>query len=160
LSFVKNYGSSIRRFLVATVTGLWLGGFTFYAAVVIKVGEEVLGDHRPVGFITQEVSRSLNAIGVLALVLLLWNMIAVWTSSSRWTKHSLTVSWIVMATAQLCLFAIHPMLDGTLSSSGQEILNYNGFIGLHRAYLAVSTAQWCAGLLHVWCLVIAACSFE
>jgi hypothetical protein len=153
LNFVNDYGSAVRRFLVATVTGLWLGGFTFYAAVVIKVGEEVLGSHRPIGFVTQEVSRWLNAIGIVAVVLLLWNMVAVWTTSSRWTKFGLAFTWTVMMTGLVCLFAIHPMLDGTLSSNGQEILDYNRFIGLHRAYLTVSTAQWCAGLLHVWCLV-------
>lgn len=149
----RNLFLAIRRFLVATALGLWLGGFTFYSAVVIHVGTDVLGDHRPVGFITQRVSDWLNLIGAIALLLALWNMAANWPTAARWKRALLALSWLVMAIALAALVVLHCSLDGALNVDSQEIVNYKEFLWLHRAYLAISTAQWGAGLLHVFCLL-------
>src|SRR5438128_2634153 len=51
---LTRYLIALRRFLAACGLAVWLGGFTFYGAVVIPMGEQVLGSHRPVGFITQQ----------------------------------------------------------------------------------------------------------
>src|SRR5438105_223696 len=104
---LRRYCSTARRFLVATSTGLWLGGFTFYGAVVIHVGAEVLGDHRPVGFITQEVSQWLNVAGAVALAALLWNMAADWGLQPRLRKLALAATWTAMAAGLLALVVIH-----------------------------------------------------
>jgi len=149
----SNLITAIRRFLVASALGLWLGGFTFYSAVVIHVGTDVLGDHRPVGFITQRVSNWLNLIGAIALLLSLWNMAAIWPAAGRWKRGFLALSWLAMAIALAALVILHRSLDGVLNTDSQEIVNYKEFLWLHRGYLAVSTAQWGAGLLHVFCLL-------
>ncbi len=145
--------TAIRRFLVAAALGLWLGGFTFYSAVVIHVGTDVLGDHRQVGFITQRVSNWLNLIGAVALVLAFWNMAAIWRMAARGTRAVLGATWLVMAISLAALVVLHRSLDGVLNTNLQEIVNYDEFLWLHGAYLAVSTVQWGAGLLHVFCLV-------
>jgi hypothetical protein len=146
--------AAIRRFLVASALGLWLGGFTFYSAVVIHVGTDVLGDHRQVGFITQRVSNCLNLIGAIALVLMLWNMAAMWATAARWKRAALGATWVFMTVSLAALVVLHRSLDGVLDAGSQEITSYDEFLWLHRAYLAVSTAQWGAGLLHVYCLVL------
>lgn len=151
---LSRYADPMRRFVVATTTGLWLGGFTFYGAVVIHVGAEVLGDHRPVGFITQEVSRWLNVACAVALAALLWNLAADWAALPPLRRFGLATTWAAMAAALVALVVLHPILDRHLDRESQEIVEYNQFLWLHRAYLAVSTAQWGAGLCHVWCLLL------
>jgi len=151
---LARYFITLRRFLAACGLAVWLGGFTFYGAVVIPMGEKVLGSHRPVGFITQQVSEWLNLIGVVALVLLLANLAAEWRGLNGWRKFVLAGTWLIMALGLVALFALHPALDAVLERESQEIVNYHHFLWLHRAYLAISTAQWAAGLLHVWCLLL------
>src|SRR5437764_15421395 len=65
-----------RRFLVLAALMFWQGGFTFYAAVVVPVGQHVLGSHAAQGFITREVTRYLNLAGAAALVFLVWDVAA------------------------------------------------------------------------------------
>jgi hypothetical protein len=146
--------TTIRRFLVAAALGLWVGGFTFYSAVVIHVGTNVLGDHRQVGFITQRVSNWLNLIGAFALVLALWNMAAIRAGAARWRRAALAVTWLFMTLSLAALVVLHRSLDGVLDAGSQEITSYDEFLWLHRAYLAVSTAQWGASLLHSFCLLL------
>ena len=43
----------LRRFLVLIALFFWQGGFTFYAAVVVPVGQQVLHSHLRQGFVTQ-----------------------------------------------------------------------------------------------------------
>jgi hypothetical protein len=154
LQFLCSDIGTVRRFLVATTTGLWLGGFTFYSGIVIHVGAEVLGDHRPVGFITQEVSRWLNLAGAVALAALLWNMVATWGTQPRLRKACLAATWAAMTAGLAALVVLHLFLDRHLDRASQEIVEYNQFLWLHRAYLAISTAQWGAGLCHVWLLML------
>ena len=56
----------MRRFLVILAIGFWLGGFTFYASVVIHTGHRVFGSRLEVGFLTQQVTRWLNVSSVVA----------------------------------------------------------------------------------------------
>ena len=49
---------------------LWWGGLTFYAAVVVPTGVEVLGGAAEQGFITQRVSNIINLLGALTLAVL------------------------------------------------------------------------------------------
>ena len=42
---------TLRRYLVVLAFAFWQGGFTFYAGVVIWVGNRVMGSEREVGFI-------------------------------------------------------------------------------------------------------------
>ena len=65
--------TTIRRFLVLAALGYWQGGFTFYSAVVVRVGEEVLGSSREQGFVTRRVTNYLNAAGLVALPLCAWD---------------------------------------------------------------------------------------
>ena len=143
---------TIRRFLYLAAVAMWLGGFTFYGAVVIPAGMKVLGSHLRQGFITQQVTQSLNLIGAIALPILLWNAVAAWPERGRLLRLGLALTWIVMALIQIELFALHPMLDRLLDPHARAILDDDRFDLLHRVYLVSSTAQWVAGIVHAWCV--------
>ena len=74
----KDHAEVGRRFLVVLALGFWLGGFTFYAGVVIHAGHRVFGSARETGFLTQQVTTWLNFSGWLALAILFWNGLAAW----------------------------------------------------------------------------------
>jgi hypothetical protein len=150
------YIIGLRRFLAASGLALWQGGFTFYGAVVIPMGVEVLRDHVQVGFITQRVTQWLNLIGAAALVLLLVELAANWPSLGSWRKFGLASTWLAMALGLVALFALHPALDALLEPNSQNIVDYDRFLFLHRVYLGISTIQWSAALLHAWCLLLPA----
>ena len=40
---LRDFMEAFRRFLVIAVVAFWLGGFTFYASVVIHTGHRVFG---------------------------------------------------------------------------------------------------------------------
>jgi hypothetical protein len=149
----KFHDGTVRRFLFIQAVAFWIGGFTFYGSVVIPTGIKVLGGHVRQGFITQQVTGWLNLAGLVALPIILWNTLAIWSTRGRWTRWTLAATWAFMAAVQLELFLLHPALDRLLDQHTREILDYDRFDLLHRIYLISSSIQWAAGILHVWCAV-------
>lgn len=131
----------LRRFLVLQLLAVWQGGFFFYAAVVVPTGTDVLGATTQ-GSVTARVTDWLNAIAVVSLLLLAWEMR---TSGSRprWA------CWIVMSIAQIVLFAVHQRLEEMMDPDRLYVVEA-GFYGVHRVYLIASTVQWAAALAFVW----------
>jgi hypothetical protein len=136
--------TAVRQFVVILAVALWLGGFTFYAAVVVPTGAEVLGGNEEQGFVTQVVTRHLNWIALAALLILLWNVIAE-------RDKLLLATWLGMLLAQLALLAIHPRLDAMLDPATHDIAAQFHF--LHEVYLWIAAIQWGLGLAHIWCLL-------
>jgi hypothetical protein len=128
---------------------LWWGGLTFYAAFVVPTGVEVLGGETEQGFVTQRVSNIINLLGALTLAVLVWNAAASWHAMGRTTKAVLLTSWIVMAGAQLVLFAVHPRLDAMLDAQAHSIIDPSSFHPLHEFYLTIVSVEWFAGLAHL-----------
>src|SRR5207247_5841896 len=83
---VRECAPITRRFLVIVALGFWLGGFAFYAGVVIHTGHRVFGGMRETGFLTQQVTGWLNVSGVAALTILFWNALANWKCQGDWLK--------------------------------------------------------------------------
>jgi hypothetical protein len=54
------------------------GSLNTCSTVVIHTGHRVLGGLLEVAFVTQRVTSWLNLIGAVALLILLWNVIAPW----------------------------------------------------------------------------------
>src|SRR4051794_20888768 len=92
------------RALCLLALSVWMGGFTFYSAVVIPVLHDTLGS-LDTGNVTRQVTDSLNAIGVVTLVL--W-WAAAWversTGSARQRRTRLT---LLSATTALLLGLIY-----------------------------------------------------
>jgi hypothetical protein len=137
----------LRRFLVLAALFFWQGGFTFYASVVVPVGQDVLG-HLRQGFITRQVTVYLNLAGLAALALLSWDLLAQADPQPRrrWARRSL---WLVMLLTLAALFAMHGRLDEQLQRRGFLVLDPEAFRPLHRTYLWISTVQWAAAILYL-----------
>jgi len=146
----KVWEGTVRRFVFFAAVAFWLGGFTFYSGVVIPIGSRILGGHLRQGLITQEVSRWLNVSAAVALVVMVWDMWALWRDATKVNRRVLATTWIAMAVLQVGLFGLHPAMDGLVDLSRGEILDQARFDVLHHIYLWGVSVQWGAGVIHVW----------
>ena len=138
----------VRRFLILAALSFWQGGFTFYAAVVVPVGQEELGSHREQGFITRQVTNFLNLAGAAALVPLAWDAAAA-EDRQAWRRKLRWLALVGMAVTLGVLIWLHPRLDALLDTETREILHHRVFRREHRWYLWVSTVQWGFALLYL-----------
>lgn len=120
---------------------LWWGGLTFYALVVVPIGTDLFGSIEQ-GFITQQVTNWLNAIGLGALTLLLWNLIVT-------RSRLLAVTWFAMALSLGALSLLHLRLDALLGGDVEAPSIDVDFYDIHRVYLLVTATQWLAQALHL-----------
>jgi hypothetical protein len=140
----------LRRFLVLIALMFWQGGFTFYAAVVVPVGQSVLQSHLEQGFITRQVTTYLNVAGAAALLCLAWDGVASKdpVASRRRVRW---IAWLCMALSLAVLIWLHGVLDGLMDAETRSLLDGRSFRSLHRVYLWISTLQW--GCAVVYCFV-------
>ncbi len=131
-----------------------MGGFTFYALIVIPTAERVLDSMRDTGFITQQVTRWLNLIGTGVLLILLW-LPAGWRKQPPRLRFGLATTWVVMLMAQVGLFVTHPLIDRFLEVQGHKLHHYEQFVKMHTVYLVFATVQWSAALLQIWLMLMA-----
>src|SRR4051812_15581022 len=103
----------LRRVLVLAALLFWQGGFTFYGAVVVHVGRDVLGSHTPQGFVTRRVTNYLNLAGALALPILAWDAAAAGDRSPA-RRRLRWAAWAGMAVTLAVLAWMHPRLDALL----------------------------------------------
>lgn len=132
------------------VLAMWMGGFTFYAEIVIPTASHVLGSHRQVGFITQQVTHWLNLIGIAALAVFLWNLLAEWPRQPARRRLCLAGAWATMLLSHVGLFATHPFIDRLLDAQTRGISDFDRFENLHTVYLGFATLQWFAALFYAW----------
>ena len=144
---------TLRRYLTVIALMFWLGGFTFYASVVVPIGMEVLkaGGLRQ-GFITRRVTTDLNVAAAVSLAVLLAEILLTGDPSRR-RRWARLVLWAVMALCQVGLFVGHAYLDARLQVKGMIILDPETFQPAHRLYLWTHTVQWGAGLLFIWLML-------
>jgi hypothetical protein len=135
----------LRRFLVLIALFFWQGGFTFYASVVVPIGQLVF-DHLRQGFVTRQVTLYLNLAGAAALLLLAWDVLAA-RDRLRWRRWSRLLLWAGMLLALMILHWLHGRLDELLVPKGRIILDEEAFRPQHRLYLWISSVQWAGGLL-------------
>jgi hypothetical protein len=152
---IRFYLEIVRRYLVVLAVSFWLGGFTFYSVVVIHTAHRVLDSMLETGLITQRVSGWLNLIGVGALVILLWDVFALWRIKAKWMRWVLVSLWVVMAGVQVWLFLLHPNLDRQIDLETRDLVNRMQFRSVHTFYVTLSTVQWAAGLVYVFCALCA-----
>ena len=141
----------LRRYLTILLLAMWMGGFTFYALIVIPTATKVLGNERQVGFTTQQVTHWLNLIGIVAILVFLWNAVAAGNGQTRWRRRGLMLAWGVMVLAHIGLFATHSVMDGLLDSKAFKVHDYDHFVNLHTTYLGFATTQWVAALSTCGC---------
>ena len=138
--------AQLRRFSVLIALLFWQGGFTFYAAVVVPIGQEELGSHESQGFITRRVTNYLNLAGAIALVPLAWDM-AVLRDPSTWRRWGRRLTWGSMLLLLAALVWLHAHLEAFLDLEVREVIDHRQFRPAHRWYLWLSTLQWSCGLV-------------
>ena len=143
----------IRFLSVVLLFAVWFGGFTFYALAVVPTGHHVLRSKVRQGFITQQVTNKLNALGVVTLAALAWQIIAVRRAKSRRWFRVASMSWAALAGTLVVLFCLHPHLDALLDPTARSVMDDQKFYALHRWYLIVATMQWLAGMVHAGTLL-------
>jgi hypothetical protein len=137
------------RVVVALLFAIWWGGFTFYAAVAVPIGQRILGSATAQGFVTQPVTDRLNVIATIVIAVLCWNLVFARRGTSPTVRRVLVVSWAVLALAQVALIVLHPRLDAMLDMTTRSIAaDHAVFYATHRVYLLVATAQWLAAIVH------------
>jgi hypothetical protein len=136
----------LRRLLVLAGLFFWQGGFTFYAAVVVPVGQQVLGSHFDQGLITRQVTNYLNLAGGIALLLLAWDAAA---GRQSFRKRGLRWGCLLgMGLALALLVWLHLRLDALFAPDESRLLDRQAFRSLHRLYLWISTIQWALALVY------------
>lgn len=141
-----------RRYLLIQTLALTFGGFLFYAGIVIPAATDVLGSTTQ-GFVTRRVTNSLNALGAVSTVLLVWDLIALRRARSSATNKTLLFASACIGLFTLLLVWLHIRLDGMLDPSDMTVADSSLFYLLHRVYLWVSTLQWLASLIAMWIVV-------
>jgi hypothetical protein len=139
----------VFRSVLIWALAVWLGGFTFYSAVVIPVLHDQLGSPTETGLVTQRVTDVLNFIGFVVIVVA-WIGVGLersWARPDRWTTG---LSLALLSATSVCLIALlalHRVMDRMMISDSMT-----GFYSLHRVYLWVSVLQWLAnlGLMAAW----------
>ena len=135
--------TSIFRLLFVVALSIYIGGFTFYSAVVIPVLHDRLESSLETGLITQRVTDVLNLLGVVTLSLgwCVYGLSAV--SGVRSDRGSRFKIWplVISSICLVVLLVLHRVLDRKLETS-----TFSGFYPYHRAYLWTSTVQWFANL--------------
>src|SRR6185369_1551494 len=74
---------TLRRFLVLFAFLFWQGGFVFYSAVVVPVGMDVLRPPARQSHITMPVTRYLNLLGGITLLVLALDVFLTRDDSAR-----------------------------------------------------------------------------
>jgi hypothetical protein len=143
-----------RRFLALAALFFWQGGFTFYASVVVPVGQEVLGSHLEQGFITRQVTGWLNLSGVIALVFVAGESFLA-RDPSIWRRRGRMALWLVMAATLAGLFVLHARLNLFLDPAEHTLDNRSAFRPLHRLYLWIQTVQWLAAVAYLGLTLLA-----
>ena len=124
------------RFLAVVGMTFWLGGFTFYSAIVIPILHDEMGGLES-GMITGQVSNYLNVFGVAAVVSW-WTLLCVERSERDRGARWLRVGLLILTSAVLAgLITLHPVLDAKLDTGEMR-----AFYPLHQVYLVASSIQW------------------
>src|SRR5579871_4883377 len=135
----------LRRFLVLVALMFWLGGFTFYAGVVVPIGRDVLGSAQ--SEVTRHVSFYLNLSAALAMIPLGWENLTARDPVRRRTIIRWLCCAAVLATV-VGLVWLRTELVNLLDQSASGELPKGHFRMGHRAYLWISTVQWGAGVIY------------
>ncbi|MFQ3594379.1 MAG: hypothetical protein SNJ82_14470 [Gemmataceae bacterium] len=141
------------RWGVLAALMMWVGGFTFYTAIVVPLGTEQLGAIGQ-GFITREVAIRINIIASITIALLLIDQLLT-ADPSRLRRGLRLTLWLLLVAAQLGLFLLHGWLDSYLDLQTQQIEARPSFYQWHRLYLWLHTGQWVVALVEIALLLAA-----
>ncbi len=139
----------LRRFLVLAALMFWLGGFTFYGAIVVPIGQKEFGPKQ--GIVTRQVTHYMNLSGAVALVIFAWDLVLLKNGPIR--RRLLWICWAGMAVTLALLVYFHSSLSEMMDSGNLSTPIPDSFHALHRWYLWISTVQWACGVAYAFLTV-------
>ena len=122
---------------------LWWGGFTFYAARVVPIGNQVLHSKIRQGAITQTVSGELNPLALASLALMGWYFY----QENRGSYYYRWGNWVVMLATTVALIVLRLKLNAMFDPAARDIANERSFYRWHEIYLCIATVRWFAATL-------------
>jgi len=128
---------------------VWMGGFTFFTSVTLRVAHKTLSESQEFGFVTQVVTDRLNVIGVIALLLLLAQLASHWRILVRWRRFLLGFTWLILVVTLAYLFNLHHALETMVDFEQREVIDAEVFEPVHRRYKQVAGVQWLAAVVHL-----------
>lgn len=137
---MRDFAILVRRFLVVAALMYWQGGFVFYAAIVVPIGNEVLGSPERQAAITRQVAQQINWSGAIALIVFAWDLIA--TRPRHLLRRIRVANWLGMGVCLIVLSLVYRHLDRLFHGEEAFLDDHSTFRPWHRAYLWVSTAQF------------------
>ncbi len=143
-----------RRFVLVSAFGLWLGGFAFYTGIVIRAGHRHFSD-RSFGFLTAEVTRSLEGCSLAAILLAALDLALSWKRRSRGQRLAALGVLVALAAGFAWTMAVRGALVGVLDPGAHRILDRERFLPLHERYELASSLEWGMGLIYVALLLAA-----
>ncbi len=138
----------VCRILLLLVFSLYWGGLTFYTGFVVRIAHDVLNDPMDGGLITQRVTAVLQILGVVTVVLMLCNGVAVARQSPKF-GYPLVVCAAIAGCTLIGLFVVHGHLDAIINLATSEITDRDAFTAGHRRYNQLTTIQWFASLAYL-----------
>jgi hypothetical protein len=121
------------------ILSIWWGAFTFYSGIVVSAGMRVLGSHTEMGFITQQVTVSLN---ILSLSVFLFYAYCLKNGGITENKLVEEIAIISLIGFQFLLFLLHYYQSDLLDFENHKIIDRENFYLLHRIYLIIETLIW------------------
>src|SRR5262245_45235763 len=140
--------NTLLRFLVVQALLLWQGGFLFYSAFVVPAGGHLIGAEGQ-GAVTARITDSLNAAGVVGIVILAIELSLTRDTNARRTECRWW-AWGVVLVSQFLLLYTHLVLDEFMDEQRKRIIVRAAFYPVHRIYLWTSIVQWVACVLLTW----------
>jgi hypothetical protein len=140
----------LRRFLVVVALMFWQGGFIFYAAVVVPIGQANIGHLEQGILITREVTHYLNLAGAAALLLFAWDMVES-ANPARLRAWCRWFTWAAMLGSLAALIWLHPHLERLLDVDARGYVDSHARLAFHprhRLYLWLSTVQWACAVAY------------
>lgn len=131
----------LARTAALAALAIWFGGLTFYGGVVVPLGTDRFGAAEQ-GIVTRDATPWLHGLAALAAVGLGY---VAWSNPAGRRRGPL-LSALLLAAATGVLVALHGQLTRQLDPIAETPLDPARFYQWHRAYLAVTTAQWLVGL--------------
>lgn len=128
---------------------LWMGGFTFFSSVTLRVAHKLLGESQEFGYVTQVVTDRLNVIGLIALLLLLAQLAAHWQILARHRRFLLSFTWLILVVTLMFLFNLHNAIDAVIDFEQRVVIDPDAFEPLHVRYKQVAAVQWLAAVVHL-----------
>jgi hypothetical protein len=135
----------VLTYLLFVSLAFWMGGFSLYFGVVVRLGDQVIGGTEQ-GFITRQISWWLNIAGLVTIGLMSVHLFF----HRSWV---LILSLTAVAVTHAFLMYRHYQLELLLDPNSMAVLDRPRFELLHENYEFLSGCQWLAAMIYLGGLI-------